>query len=298
MEPVSAAAALVIPAAIAYAAWRRAYLSLTLSFAIMVLFAATYLTASPIGWVLTSPLARDLVLRHAAGSFAPAETWTAVTAMFMHLGTLHLLFNLLTLVLIGTPLEERIGTLRWGLLFFLGGLFGTFLFLILHWNESFFLLGASGAISSILGAFGRLYPRDRIMLFLLPVAVPAIWVVIGFLLLSTLLALLTPGSGIAHEAHVGGVVFGFAFAPLAMRLRGPQRAVVSGEGLRGLATTPELEDALAHIEGADEPDVRAAWVERFAERVRCPRCGGPVVLRGNRLRSDCGWTHDVAGRKA
>lgn len=298
MDAIAAVAALAIPAALAYSAWRKAYVSLTFSVTIMVLFVATYLTSVPIGVTSRSPL-WDLVLVH-DGPSIPGEPLAVVTTMFMHYGTWHLLFNLLALIVIGVPLEERIGTLRWTVLFLLGGLFGTLLFLTLHWNETFFLLGASGAISSVLGAFGRLFPRERLSLFvpfLLPVGVPAIWVVIGFLTVSTFLVFLFPFGGIAHEAHIGGVAFGFAFAPLAMRIRGRPRAAASVTGLAELATTPYLQEALAHMEAAEEPEVRLAWLERFVDRMPCPRCQGRVVLRGNHLRSDCGWKHPVAGRK-
>src|SRR5207249_66332 len=74
------------------------------------------------------------------------------------------------------------------------------------------LVGASAGIFAVFGAYGRLYPRDRVTLFL-PIpgvpSLPVVEVVVIFLILETLLGLLGP-LGIAWEAHVGALIFGFA----------------------------------------------------------------------------------------
>jgi len=209
------------------------------------------------------------------------------------------LFNILALVLIAPVFEERIGSFRFGLLYFAGGIVGAAGFLLLNASISIGLVGASASISSVFGAYGRLYPRDRVQLFFplpgLP-TIPVIDLVIGFLVLETALSFVggfVPfASGIAWEAHVIAMVFGLAVAPLVLRIpigrRKPLRKM-SFESMRALATTPELRSIFEEVERADIPEIRDAWVEKFVKAMRCPRCGGPVKRSFGRLTSPCGW---------
>ena len=293
--PVSLVALVAIVLAVAYAFWRHALLSLTLSVAILVVFALQVLTD-------------DLVLVDLAliriGEFYSAP-WTWVTFQFVHAGPTHLMLNLLGMLLIAPVFEERVGSARFAVLFFAGGALGAAGFLLLNLSQfGLVLVGASAGISAILGAYGRLYPRDRVALFLpLPgvPSLPVLEVVIGFLVLETALSLLPSfgvsfGSNVAWEAHVIATIFGFAAAPLVMRIPAGKvrvRKATPVAGLRDLATTAELTSILGEAEGADIPELREAWIEKFVAKARCPQCGGVLRMRFGRLGSDCGWKRRI-----
>src|SRR5439155_202583 len=88
-----------------------------------------------------------------------------------------LILNLLGLILISPPLEQRIGSTRWTILFFVGGAVGAVVFLLVHLGAPVLLVGASAGIFAVFGAYGRLYPRDRVTLFLPIPRVPSLPVV-------------------------------------------------------------------------------------------------------------------------
>ena len=233
----------------------------------------------------------DLAVSKIGPAYSPPWTW--ITSMFTHLTFLHLLSNLLFLVTLTPLVEDRIGSLHFGTVYFAGGLFATAVFVLLNLpTTAYVLLGASGGLSAVLGAFGRLYPRERIRLWLVVVTlppVPAVYLVIGFIVLQLLLQPFLPG--VAWQAHLGGVAFGFAAAPAIMRIHSSKRA----EPLRGLAQLKplvldaDLEEAYERLATETLPEAQRAWLERFAAKSRCPQCGGPLRLRGSRLSSACGW---------
>lgn len=286
MHPLSWLALAAILGAVVYSAWRRALLSLTLALAAMVVFLLEYVSGE--------------VFQDLAWAYRPpvyvSPPWTIATTIFVHAGAFHLLFNVLGFLLITPVLEERIGSLRWGLVFFLGAMVGQVAFWLARLGHPFVLVGASGGLMAVLGAFARLYPRERISFFLLPLpgqpTVPVIWVAVGYLFVSFVLAAGSSGF-IAHEAHIGGMAFGFAAAPAIMRVpaRRAQRplAALDFDALGPLAGTRELRQILEELKAADVPEVRAAWLEKFAANARCPRCGGPLRHRRRTLSSTCGW---------
>ena len=153
---------------------------------------------------------------------------SAVTAMFLHGGWLHLLGNMLFLFVFGNNVEDRLGRLRY-LLSYLGwGLVATYLFALTVPGSDGVVVGASGAVAGVLGAYLVMFPRARVtslvpFLFFIPLPLPA-WLVLGtwFLLQAfySAGAGLAEGSGVAYVAHVAGFLAGF----LAARLYGRARA--------------------------------------------------------------------------
>jgi len=288
VQPLSWVAIAAIVAAFAWTFWRHTPLSYTLSFAILVVFLFTF---------VDDLVFFDLAWRiEVFGVFGDSPPWTFLTTIFVHAGPTHLFFNLLGFLLITPTLEERIGSFRLALLFVLGAAVGQIVFAAVRLSsgDGFIVVGASGGLLAALGAFGRLYPRERMSFFLPPLilpAVPVLWVVVGYLLFSFVMT--TAGSsGIANEAHLGGIAFGFAAAPLIMRVevkKASRLAPFDASVLDSLATTRELREVLDELKAADVPEVRSAWLDKFAANARCPRCGGPVRLRGRSLRSACGW---------
>lgn len=294
MEPASVLAIAVIVAATAYAFVWKALLSLTYAIAFMAVYAIQ--VASTPSQFFFSPVELELGLFFNRGGWP--EPWTWITYAFVHGSTGHLFLNVLAIVFISPVFEGRVGTARWAPLFFGGVVFGALVFRFLHPDVRTLLVGASGGISAVFGAYGRLYPRDRVRLFLpLPgmPGIPVIYVVIGFLLIETFLTFAGP-PGIAWAAHVAAMALGFAVAPAVTRLpipgRRPKR-LASLASLRDLAATPALREMLEEAERADLPETRDAWIDRFVREALCPQCDRPLRRRFGRLTSECGWRRSI-----
>lgn len=138
--------------------------------------------------------------------------WQFITYQFLHGGLLHLFFNMFTLYMLGAALERQIGTLPFLRLYLLGGIFAGFVNIVPHMFVEYPTIGASGAVCAIVAAFGLLNPHARLMLFIFifPVIVKARTLVILYAVWTALQAM---GSqdGIAHLAHLGGLVFGWMY---------------------------------------------------------------------------------------
>ena len=150
---------------------------------------------------------------------APQETWlTIFTSMFLHGGWFHLLSNMWVLYIFGDNIEDRVGGVRYLLFYFLSGAAAAFLQIFITSDSSAPLIGASGAIAGVLGAYLISYPGARIaslvpILFIFTIVdVPAvIFLIFWFVsqLYSGLFAIQGgSASGIAWWAHIGGFIFG------------------------------------------------------------------------------------------
>ncbi len=145
--------------------------------------------------------------------FVVQRPWTPVTYMFVHAGLMHIGFNMLVFYFFGPRVEARMGGRHFLILYFLSGLGGAALEalgVVVGLVSPFVLVvGASGAIFGVLLAFAWYWPHERIYIwFLLPV--PAGAMVVGVALISLFLGI-RGGGGIAHFAHLGGFVAGFAY---------------------------------------------------------------------------------------
>jgi membrane associated rhomboid family serine protease len=169
----------------------------------------------------------------------PAEVvviapWMSVlTSMFMHGGWLHLLGNMLYLWIFGDNVEDSMGHVRYVIFYLLCGLAAVLAQALPDPTSQVPMIGASGAISGVLGAYLLLYPHARVHViipigFILQRArLPAMWVLLlwfGLQLLSNLMRG-TEGAGVAFRAHIGGFLAGVALIPLfkyrAVRLFNP-----------------------------------------------------------------------------
>ncbi|MFI8516572.1 rhomboid family intramembrane serine protease [Streptomyces sp. NPDC085481] len=154
----------------------------------------------------------DLTSGHARALLTP------LTALFVHGSWLHLLGNMLFLYVFGAMAEERMGAGAFAL-FYLGcGALALLGYAAAHADSAQTLVGASGAISGVLGAFLYLFPRSRVtslfpFLFFLPLRFPA-WIVLIFWFVLQWLAAGSAGAGpgVAYLAHVVGFAIGFLFA--------------------------------------------------------------------------------------
>ncbi|WP_254667910.1 rhomboid family intramembrane serine protease [Streptomyces griseus] len=168
---------------------------------------------------------------------------TPLTALFVHGSWLHLLGNMLFLYVFGAMAEERMGRLEFAFFYLCCGYFALVVYAVVHSGSDQTLVGASGAISAVLGAFLYLFPRARVtslfpFLFFLPLRFPA-WIVLVFWFVLQWLAAQGAGSGpgVAYLAHVAGFAAGFLYAW--GRYRG--RAPGGGSRVRSPATATEGE---------------------------------------------------------
>jgi membrane associated rhomboid family serine protease len=161
-------------------------------------------------------------------SYHKTPVLSAVTSLFLHGGWLHLLGNMLFLWIFGNNIEDRFGRLRYLLFYLVCGMAATYGFALTHSQSSEVLIGASGAIAGVLGAYLVLYPRARVwslvpFLFFIPLRLPA-WLVLGlwFLLQWVYTAgyVISAAGSVAYLAHVLGFLAGALVALLMRRAQG------------------------------------------------------------------------------
>lgn len=154
------------------------------------------------------------------------------TALFIHLAWLHLLGNLLFLVIFGIPAERTLGSLRFLLLFVLGGIVANLVGALSLAGVRSPIIGCSGAVSAVLGTYIALFPRARLGLvvplglYLEFVRMPAFLLIGIWVLLQLLFSYAGPSYGaVVWWTHIAGFLFGVVFAlfsrdDIARRLRG------------------------------------------------------------------------------
>lgn len=195
----------------------------------VVVFLATYLFRT-IGVDLNNVLGLHFFL---APDF---HIYQLFTYMFAHGGFSHIFFNMFALWMFGCIVERTWGPKKFLTYYIVCGV-GAGLFQELAQFAQFYLIaseqlphftlaqtmkvanaaflnlwttvGASGAVYGILLAFGMLYPEERIFIFPLPVPIKAKWFVMGYAAIELFMAYSSTGDGVAHLAHLGGMVFGF-----------------------------------------------------------------------------------------
>ena len=139
------------------------------------------------------------------------QPWTIMSSIFVHGSIWHILFNMISLYFLGSFFIRAAGEKSFLAVFFLGGLAGNILFVILA-NPFSTGIGASGAIFALGGALAVMVPRVPVFIFFIPVPVP-LWVaIIIFFFLSFL-------PGIAWQAHIGGLLLGLVAGLIFRRRR-------------------------------------------------------------------------------
>lgn len=143
---------------------------------------------------------------------------TLFSSLFLHGGFFHLAGNMLFLYIFGDNVEHRLGAVKYLLAYLFFGAAATLFFSLFVPGSNIPLVGASGAISGLMGCYFFWFPRNqvRLFVFLFPfiittLMVPARWVLGFYLLVDNLLPfvlLSSSGSGIAHGAHIGGFLAG------------------------------------------------------------------------------------------
>lgn len=163
------------------------------------------------------------------------EPWQVITHMFMHGGFWHIFFNMYTLFIFGTVLERVWGTKKFLIFYFVTGLGAALLHMTVQFVEAQMYIsqiaensqqammayqtlkmtptvGASGAIYGVLIGYAMLFPDSVLTLIFPPVSLKAKWFVIIFAvieLFTGIQSISSVGGGIAHFAHLGGMLFGW-----------------------------------------------------------------------------------------
>lgn len=138
--------------------------------------------------------------------------WQLVTYAFMHGGLQHIFFNMFALYMFGGAIEQTFGPGNFTLYYFVCLVVAalTQLLVVNYFPHGFEpTLGASGAIFGLLLAFGMLYPHEKLILFFVPIPLPAWLVVSGYGALELVLGVGGWQANVAHFAHLGGMLGGF-----------------------------------------------------------------------------------------
>jgi membrane associated rhomboid family serine protease len=141
--------------------------------------------------------------------------WQLVTYIFLHGGFMHILFNLFFLWMFGGELERTWGRTEFFRFFFICGIGAGICSVIVSPGSDIPIIGASGAIYGILMAYGLLFPRRVILIWgILPIEARYLVMILGGI--AFLSSLGQSGGGVAHVAHLGGMLVGYLY------LRGPR----------------------------------------------------------------------------
>ncbi|MBY6203868.1 rhomboid family intramembrane serine protease [Halomonas denitrificans] len=138
--------------------------------------------------------------------------WQLLSYGFLHGGLGHLFFNMFALYMFGLPIEQAWGTKRF-VVYYLVCIVGAGLVQLLTAAVTggiYPTIGASGGVFGLLLAFGMMYPNQRILLIIPPIPIKAKWFVIGYGLLTLFFGVTGTMAGVAHFAHLGGMLFGLA----------------------------------------------------------------------------------------
>jgi len=145
---------------------------------------------------------------------------TLITSMFLHANLLHVAGNMLFLWIFGNNVEDKLGELKFLIVYFASGIGGSLLQIVITPDSTVPMLGASGAISGLLAAYVLYFPRARILTFVVPFFIftlPAFLFIgywIGLQALNAFLNIGAIGGGVAFFAHVGGFGTGLILALL------------------------------------------------------------------------------------
>jgi len=287
VESWSLIAVVAMAGCLVYPLLRRALASLSIAIGLFVIFLIE-LASYP--FVIEDLAFSPIYLQN---GYAP---YTVFTSIFMHANFLHIISNAFILAVIGLIFEERIGTPRFLAVFLISGIAGNLVYGLMNFGDYGLVVGASGAISGILGMILVLFPRERTGLMMFPIPIPnlPVWALVLLMMAWQFVFILDPNSHVAWQAHVGGFVVGAAITPLMMRI-GSGDGAARGEAIdiMQFANTPKERDIVERIRRESVPDVRDAWLEELAKTARCPKCQGRLAASRGGLRCESGHRYRI-----
>jgi len=190
--------------------------------------------------------------------FIPAQKslLTSFTHMFMHGSTGHLVGNMIFLWIVGCMLEMGLGRLRYAVFYIFGGLCAVWLFWLIYMNSTIPLVGASGAIAGLMGAFAVLFGKRKVKIFYSLgfyfnyLKIPAI-ILLPIWIGQEFYQLFGGGAThVAYVAHIGGLIGGALFGFICLKLSlGFNQDVIADTPVDVIS--PQVEKALEHIAELD-----------------------------------------------
>ena len=234
------------------------------------------------------------------------QLYTLFTSMFVHSGFLHIFGNMLIFFFIGMAFEQRVGWSKFLLIYLLTGVGGALTHAFFNLGSSTPLVGASGAIFGIMGAFAFSYPNDEVVMpiplgfIMIFRRVKVVYAVLIFAAIETVIAWWESTTGTmsstAHLAHLGGLISGMIMAallikrqkgsadfsysttsrPYPVNVQQRPRRPYDFQKLSSLATTPELQQILNKVKVESVPQVQEVWLDHFIEKSQCPKCGNKL----------------------
>jgi membrane associated rhomboid family serine protease len=224
--------------------------------------------------------------------------YTLFTSMFVHSGFLHILGNMFVFFFMGIAFEQRIGRKKFLAIYLITGVCGALTHSLLNVGSFVPLVGASGAIFGILGAFAYAYPRDEVVMpvpigIMFIMRIKVIYATILFAILETVIVMFSVQDSTAHFAHLGGLASGVILAVVLIGKKAEKTKQANPAGsldymhikksdtinfshLKELVKTPDLKKILQNIEKENVLQVRDMWLEHFLEKVTCPVCNKPL----------------------
>jgi membrane associated rhomboid family serine protease len=176
----------------------------------------------PILWFALWPLASPSLLPGPPGAPAGFLPWQLVTYSFLHGNGLHLLVNMLGLFMFGSEVERVLGRPRFFVYYFVSVLAAAIAQLVmsaLGGGPPYPTIGASGGVFGLLLAYGMFFPRRIVMLIFPPIPLPARVFVIFYAALELYLGVTGTQAGVAHFAHLGGMLGGYILLRMWRRRR-------------------------------------------------------------------------------
>jgi membrane associated rhomboid family serine protease len=226
------------------------------------------------------------------------NVYTLFTSMFVHSDFLHILGNMFVFFFMGIAFEQRIGPKKFLLIYLITGICGALTHSLLNIDSAIPLIGASGAIFGILGAFAYAYPRDEIVMpvpigIMFIMRIKVIYATILFAVFETVIVMFSVEDSTAHFAHLGGLASGVILAAILLRNRAEKQTqttsirpmdymqikkddTINFSHLTKLVKTAEEKKILQRIEKEDVLQVRNMWLDHFLEKVTCPVCSRPL----------------------
>jgi membrane associated rhomboid family serine protease len=203
-------------------------------------------------------------------TFVPVLTlqrpWTVITYMFLHGGMTHIFFNMLGLFFFGPRLEDRLGSKRFTILYFLSGFTGALLSII--FSPASPIIGASAGVFGVMMGFAHFWPHEPILIWgIFPV--PARVLVIFTTALSVWSGFGGAGDNIAHFAHLGGYVGAYLYLRWLDRARGEFKR----KATKAPAAATQKLDAWRSIDLSKVHQVNRDEVSRLIEKIRTQGIG-------------------------
>lgn len=209
--------------------------------------------------------------------FQELKVWTLLSYGFLHSlpNILHIIGNMAGLFFLGRILEPQLGQKPFLILYLGGALSGGVFYLIFHYNSQVAVIGASAAVSALVALFCLRHPEDTITLllfFVIPVSIkPKYLLMIAiafsiFCLLFFELGSMDPG--IAHSAHLGGILFGFLFYRYADKVMfSGHRSIAAGIELPKWFTRRKNKDATKYTVNRPSAQKTAPEVDRILDKI-------------------------------